>query len=198
LAAPARTAPLRNSRIDIETKVQQPPTDWLSIAREALALHDFAARHYVLQPPLFKSQTSLVRTALAKNAQAVVFLSDSHNTFFGFPDLTPADALLRALALRRETGSQIDVGAKANPRYDAMFAALAQHVGDESLPQLFSGAVAFYSLEAYVSVYANRPSRLLQPTFRARTGYMPFPSPSWQEHERFTEALRNLGAEGDA
>jgi hypothetical protein len=179
--------------------VNSTSNDWLNVSRESLSLHDFAARHYVLQPPLFKCQASKVREQLQEVGRAVVFLDDEHELFFGFPDLSTSEALLRAMQLRRLTSARIEVGAKANPRYDSMFASLVQHIGDESLPRLFNGAVAFTSLEAYVSVYAERPTRLLQPTLRVRMGYASFPVPSAEEHQRFTEALLELGAQnGDA
>jgi len=123
---------------------------------------------------------------------AVLYLRDSTETFFGYADVTPADALIRAIQLRNDSGASIEVGAKANPQYDAVFASLSQHIGERLIPQLFNGAVAFTSLEAYVSVYSGRPTRLLQPSYRKRMGFAVFAPPSWQAHERFNSELKAL------
>jgi hypothetical protein len=138
-----------------------------------------------------------VASVLAEDDQAVTYLQESRYCYFGYPALEPAEALLRALRLRRVTGVRIKVGTKANSRYDAMFSSLAQHVGEECLLRLFHGAVVFSSLEAYIVVYANRPTRLLQPKYRARMGYAPFVGPSRQAHDQFIAELHDLRAPDD-
>lgn len=165
---------------------------WLDIAREAMALSDFASRYYVAQPPHFRAASDSVAHALAFDEHAVVYLDAHGETFFGYPGLNTADALLAALRLRREIEARIEVASKASYRYDAMLASLGQHAGDESLSELFHRAVGYGSLEAYVAVYAERPERLLQPAYRARKGYVVFPVPPRDLHERFVAAAWQL------
>jgi hypothetical protein len=169
----------------------------IDIAQQALWLDGFARRHYVMQPPLFKASAVALADSLKVDATAAVYLVETSNVYFGFPRLSTGAALIQALQLAKHADIQIEVGAKADPQFDAVFASMPTHNSDPQLIRLLNSAVAFFGIDAYAAVYATNPARLLQPALRVREGYACFNAPNNDQVEWFRAQLAKVTT-GDA